>query len=128
MTWKEVMSKALETQVAQPLPGVPLDGRYARYTGNNDVKIPIASVQQPVEQGDGGSVRVITAPDRKQGGVAKAVRNVFSLFDKNGRKNRVRQVRTVTIETREKAREKRIKRRKQRARASRRLRNSDSRR
>ncbi|NNF79262.1 MAG: hypothetical protein HKN05_14640, partial [Rhizobiales bacterium] len=126
MTWKEVMSKALETQVAQPLPGVPLDGRYARFTGNNDVKIPIASVQ--TEQADTGEVTIITSPERKQGGVVKAVRNIISLFDKKGQTTSVQQVRTVTVETREKRREARINRSKRQKRAQRRLRNSASRR
>ncbi len=130
MTWKEVMSKALETQVAQALPGVPLDGRYARFTGNNDVQIPIAAVS--TEQADqGGEVTIITSPERKQGGVANTVRQIFNLFENQKNTNRVRQVRTVTVETRQKRRQQRIERRKQRNqqnRAQQRLRNSDSRR
>ncbi|MEM1198298.1 MAG: PBP1A family penicillin-binding protein [Pseudomonadota bacterium] len=130
MTWKEVMSKALETQVAQALPGVPLDGRYARFTGNNDVQIPIAAAS--TEQTDqGGEVTIITSPERKQGGVANTVRQIFNIFENQKQKNRVRQVRTVTVETRQKRREQRIERRKQRnqqTRAQQRLLNNDSRR
>ncbi|MGI9483712.1 MAG: transglycosylase domain-containing protein, partial [Hyphomicrobiales bacterium] len=45
MTWKDVMVKALETKVASPLIGVPLDGRYAKYTGADaDVEIPLAAL------------------------------------------------------------------------------------
>lgn len=108
MTWKEVMSKALETQVAAPLVGVPLDGRYARYTGDNDVEIPIASL--PAQSGDDSSG---SGTQKRQGAVVNAVRDIFSLFGQQRKRSNVN-VRTVTVETRQKARNERVQRRRAR--------------
>ncbi len=130
MAWKEIMAKALETKVAAPLIGVPLDGRYARYTGeNSDVEIPIASLPgenalgaDPSALGGaaaGTGVRVVKPPKKKKkkksssGGVAKAFKGIFSIFGRGSEDSR--RSRTVTVETRKKRREKRANRKKQRA-------------
>ena len=45
MAWKQYMEKALETQVAEPLPGVPLDNSYAAFVARRESegqKLPAA--------------------------------------------------------------------------------------
>jgi penicillin-binding protein 1A len=127
MAWKEVMTKALETKVAAPLIGVPLDGRYARYTGKDaDVEIPIAALPgddqlgaDPSAGGRTGNTNVVGPPKKarkrksSKSGVAKTFGGIFSIFgrgrDESGRS------RTVTVESRKKRREKRAKRNKKRS-------------
>ena len=45
MTWQKVMSSALSTQTAVALPGIPLDGSYAKYIASKpgDIDIPLTN-------------------------------------------------------------------------------------
>ncbi|MGI9374057.1 MAG: transglycosylase domain-containing protein [Hyphomicrobiales bacterium] len=130
MTWKEVMVKALETKVASPLIGVPLDGRYARYSGDDaDVEIPLAALPgtnapdalgaDPGADSSADGVTVTRRPAKRKtarkpsgGGVAGAVSGLFSIF---GRSSNDRRARTVTVETRQKRRNKRATKKRKRS-------------
>ncbi len=116
MTWKEVMSKALETQVAAALPGVPLDGRYARYTGDNNVQILIAALSAQTDHSNLPDTSTQGVNTHKQGAVVSAVRDIFSLFRQKQKRSTNKKIRTVTVETRQRLRDQRIKRRRERRR------------
>ncbi len=92
MTWHKYMVKALETKVAEPLPGVPLEGRYAAYIDPelSDVEarfeeLPVG--EYPIYDEDGFLVaREGEWTEEQPGGsnrrdaVARAFQNMFSVF------------------------------------------------
>ncbi len=107
MTWKRVMLEAHKTTVAQGLPGVPLNGNYAKYAAKNRGVTEIPQIPtggptafRPSNTGDGTGDVVIFQPQQKRqrsGPVVSVLQNMFSLFDKNPRtRTRVRSRTTFT--------------------------------
>ncbi|MGI9415821.1 MAG: transglycosylase domain-containing protein [Hyphomicrobiales bacterium] len=94
MTWHAYMSKALETKVAAPLVGVPLDGQYAAYVDPDlsqveplfddtivDDELIIGSNDDGVTVDDDGDVTV--QPRSRSEAVVSAFQNMFNLFNDN---------------------------------------------
>ncbi len=92
MTWKSFMEKALETKVAEALPGVPLDDSYARYIARQD-----EGQEAPVVGGTADElptrVTVDTTNSRQQvperrerraDPVVRVLQSMFSLFSGSG--------------------------------------------
>ncbi|HHI82970.1 MAG TPA: PBP1A family penicillin-binding protein, partial [Rhizobiales bacterium] len=92
MTWKAYMEKAETEKVAKALPGLPLDGRYARYASNNasdGIVIPQIPARNDIfrpSAGDGlggdGVVIFQPRPRRRQGPVVSVLQDMFSLFNR----------------------------------------------
>jgi len=101
MTWKQVMLEAHKTTVAQGLPGVPLNGSYAKYAAKRQGLTEIPQIPtgrqggfRPSNTSDGPGDVVIFQPEKKRkraGPVVSVLQNMFSLFDRNPRaRTRVR--------------------------------------
>ncbi len=88
MTWKTFMLEAEKGQIAKGLPGVPLNGSYAKFASRGDGKVTIPSIPKPdavfrrTSTELGGSGVVVFQPTRKQrpGPVVSVLRDMFSLF------------------------------------------------
>ncbi len=90
MTWHAYMSKALETKVAAPLPGVPLDGLYAAYVDPEldgvepEFQDVFSDIELDGETTDDGSNPVKIVRRRNQSdAVVRVFQNMFSLFNEN---------------------------------------------
>ena len=102
MTWKNFMLEAHKSTVAQGLPGVPLNGSYAKFAAKlaaktrSNINIPEipsggGAGFRPSNTQSGSNDVVIFQPTRKRkrgGPVVSVLQNMFSLFD---RKSRVRE-------------------------------------
>ena len=99
MTWKKFMLAAHTTTVAAPLPGLPLDGRYAKYVARNqdDFKLPLArtganELRRNSLSGVPRPRLVASARTRtpRNDPVVSVLRDMFSLFDNKRRTTKVR--------------------------------------
>ncbi len=99
MTWKRLMSEALKTKVATALPGIPLDGSYAKFISEKqgDIDLPLApntplsesSVLQAARSGsaDPGSEEVIIVrPPKRSDAVVQVLQDMFSVFKSKPRR------------------------------------------
>jgi membrane peptidoglycan carboxypeptidase len=100
MTWQRFMAKALETAVAAPLLGVPLEGQYASYVDPDLSQVEVQFEDLPegahlVYDDDGNLISIETLPDDASGSaggsdtVSRAFQNMFSVF-RNSRTTRTR--------------------------------------
>ena len=100
MTWQKVMAEALKTQTAVALPGIPLDGSYAKYIAekSGDIEISLAPVTaQPdgsapsqlrtstATPGSGGDVVIVRPPGRSDA-VVQVLQDMFSVFNTKPRR------------------------------------------
>jgi hypothetical protein len=102
MTWQRFMSRALETKVAKALPGIALDGSYAKYAAKNqtgeEIELPLSSSQPELLRTTQGSNNdtsssevVIVRPPQRSDAVVQVLQDMFSAFKtKPQRKRRVR--------------------------------------
>ena len=89
MTWHAYMSKALETKVAAPLPGVPLEGQYAAYVDPEltdivpEVDDLLTSDDFEIENEDGENTVNYVKPRSQSDAVVRVFQNMFSLFNED---------------------------------------------
>lgn len=83
MTWQRFMSEALATQVAAPLPGVPLDDSYAKFVreqGAFEVQIAAPAVEAVNAPATEAEEVVITTSQRQPDAVVGVLQDMFGLF------------------------------------------------
>ena len=94
MTWHDYMSKALETKVAAPLPGVPLDGQYAAYIDPeldgvepefHDTFDDFDDLDLDEEFEDDSSEVTVVRRRNRSDAVVRVFQNMFSLFNNSPR-------------------------------------------
>ncbi|WP_342642883.1 transglycosylase domain-containing protein [Rhodoligotrophos ferricapiens] len=81
--WKTFMEKALATQVAAPLPGIPLDNSYAAYVArrqSQDQKLPpaLASTEPRSQKRSGSAVAAVSPQQRRAAAQAQMLPPVAS--------------------------------------------------
>ena len=121
MTWQAYMSKALETKVASPLPGVALDGQYAAYVDpdlnqvepqfddvivDDELVIGLNDDEDITVDDDG---LVTEQPRNRSNAVVSVFQNMFNLFKDNQQAPRYKtqkRKRTQTTRNRKKRRNK----------------------
>lgn len=99
MTWQRFMSGALQTQVAKALPGIALDGSYAKYAAQTQsadaIDLPLSSSQpdllrssQAASTSPANNDIVVVRPPRRQDAVVQVLQNMFSVFQNQPRAQR----------------------------------------
>ena len=105
MTWQRVMSEALKTKTAAALPGIPLDGSYAKYIAEKSGEIELSLAPTPSVSNDsssnqrsgvsrnsrvatdGGDNNVtIARPPTRSDAVVQVLQDMFSVFKSKPRK------------------------------------------
>lgn len=109
MTWQRLMSEALKTKTALALPGIPLDGSYAKYIAEKSGEIELSlAPTAPANGGNfpsgiinpggqapyGSNDAVNSRPPSRSDAVVQVLQDMFSVFkDKPRQKVRQRQKR-----------------------------------